>query len=104
MSVIAQATSAGSGLALRMRVGQAWVGPEERETMPVINPSTGQAIADVPIATDEDAQAATQFPPACRRPRQSVQLRHVVLRRRLTHRQAQAVTALPTPPALALRP
>jgi lactaldehyde dehydrogenase / glycolaldehyde dehydrogenase len=60
MSVIAQATSAGSGLDLRMRVGQAWVGPEERETMPVINPSTGQAIADVPIATDEDAQAALE--------------------------------------------
>jgi lactaldehyde dehydrogenase/glycolaldehyde dehydrogenase len=60
MSVITETTSAGSGLDLRMRVGRAWVGPDERETTSVINPATGQAIADVPVATDEDAQSALE--------------------------------------------
>ncbi|MGB6161901.1 MAG: aldehyde dehydrogenase family protein [Pseudonocardiaceae bacterium] len=43
-----------------MRVGQAWVGPDEREAMPVIDPSTGKTIADVPVATEEDAQSALE--------------------------------------------
>jgi lactaldehyde dehydrogenase/glycolaldehyde dehydrogenase len=44
--------------ALRMRVGAAWVGPKERDTMTVINPATGRPVAEVPVATSEDAQAA----------------------------------------------
>ena len=39
------------GTDFRMRVGEAWVGPESRETMQVINPSSGMPIADVPVAT-----------------------------------------------------
>jgi lactaldehyde dehydrogenase/glycolaldehyde dehydrogenase len=48
------------GTDFRMRVGQAWVGPESRETMQVINPSSGMPIADVPVATDDDAHAALE--------------------------------------------
>ena len=48
------------GTDFMMRVGDAWVGKERRETMQVINPSSGQPIADVPVATDEDAQAALE--------------------------------------------
>jgi lactaldehyde dehydrogenase/glycolaldehyde dehydrogenase len=44
----------------RMRVGDAWVGPESRATTLVINPATGKAIADVPVATAGDAQAALE--------------------------------------------
>jgi lactaldehyde dehydrogenase/glycolaldehyde dehydrogenase len=44
----------------RMRVGEAWVGPEGRDTTQVINPATGKPIADVPVATSEDAQAALE--------------------------------------------
>jgi hypothetical protein len=59
MAVVATETFR-SGTNLRMRVGQAWVGPEHRETMQVINPSNGRPIADVAIATDEDAQSALE--------------------------------------------
>jgi lactaldehyde dehydrogenase/glycolaldehyde dehydrogenase len=44
----------------RMRVGEDWVGPEARDTAQVINPATGKPIADVPIATGADAQAALE--------------------------------------------
>jgi lactaldehyde dehydrogenase/glycolaldehyde dehydrogenase len=50
----------GIGTDFRMRVGKAWVGAESRDTMQVLNPATGNPIADVPIATDEDAQAALE--------------------------------------------
>src|SRR5690349_19635589 len=43
-----------------MRVGQAWVGPAEREALQVIDPSTGKTIADVPVATEKDAQSALE--------------------------------------------
>jgi lactaldehyde dehydrogenase/glycolaldehyde dehydrogenase len=43
-----------------MRVGAAWVGPEDRDTTPVTNPATGQTIAEVPVATNADAQAALE--------------------------------------------
>ena len=48
------------GTDFSMRVGEAWVGPERRETMQVINPSSGMPIADVPVATDQDAHAALE--------------------------------------------
>jgi lactaldehyde dehydrogenase / glycolaldehyde dehydrogenase len=52
----------GNGVELdtSMRVGEAWVAAGERETAPVINPCTGQAFAEVPQATEEDAQTALE--------------------------------------------
>jgi lactaldehyde dehydrogenase/glycolaldehyde dehydrogenase len=49
-----------NGIDVRMRVGDAWIGPERRQATPVINPCTGQPIADVPAATVEDAQSALE--------------------------------------------
>ncbi|MDB5860385.1 MAG: aldehyde dehydrogenase [Ramlibacter sp.] len=46
--------------AVRMRVGAEWVGPESRATTQVINPATGETIAEVPVAIDDDAQAALE--------------------------------------------
>ena len=43
-----------------MRVGSAWVGPHERDTIDVIDPSSGHLIANVPVATPEDAQRALE--------------------------------------------
>jgi hypothetical protein len=60
MMTVDQAARANGGFDVSMRVGQAWVGPDEREAMPVIDPSTGKAIADVPVATAEDAQSALE--------------------------------------------
>ena len=45
---------------VKMRAGPDWIGPEDRETTPVINPSTGELITDVPVATEEDAQSALE--------------------------------------------
>src|SRR3982074_358873 len=54
---------------VKMRAGPDWIGPEDRETTPVINPSTGELITDVPVATEEDAQSALESAkrtqPAC---------------------------------------
>jgi acyl-CoA reductase-like NAD-dependent aldehyde dehydrogenase len=55
-----QAARANGGFDVSMRVGQAWVGPDEREAMQVIDPSTGKTIADVPVATAQDAQSALE--------------------------------------------
>src|SRR4051812_20184868 len=57
---IDEATRATSAAEVRMMVGTDWVGPDERETIEVIDPSTGQRIADVPVATTGDAQAALE--------------------------------------------
>ena len=48
------------GTDFRMRVGKAWVGPQGRDTAQVINPASGKPIAEVPVATDTDAQAALE--------------------------------------------
>ncbi|HWF49954.1 MAG TPA: aldehyde dehydrogenase family protein [Solirubrobacteraceae bacterium] len=56
----AMRNGSGSEIDTSMRVGEAWVGVDERETAPVINPSTGQAFAEVPQATEEDAQLALE--------------------------------------------
>jgi acyl-CoA reductase-like NAD-dependent aldehyde dehydrogenase len=59
-TTVDQAARAQGGFDVSMRVGQAWVGPDEREAMQVIDPSTGKTIADVPVATEEDAQSALE--------------------------------------------
>ena len=46
-TTVDQAAQAHGGFDVRMRVGQTWVGPDEREAMQVIDPSTGKTIADV---------------------------------------------------------
>jgi hypothetical protein len=43
---------------LRMRVGDKWVDSSQRQTMPVVNPATGEVIARVFIATADHAQAS----------------------------------------------
>ena len=45
---------------LRMQVGGRWIRASERETTPVVNPSTGAVIAHAPVATVEDAQEALE--------------------------------------------
>jgi len=50
----------GEELDLSMRVGKSWVGRDERETSEVVNPATGKPIADVPVATADDAQNALE--------------------------------------------
>jgi acyl-CoA reductase-like NAD-dependent aldehyde dehydrogenase len=59
-TTVEQAARANGGFDVSMRVGQAWVGPDEREAMQVTDPSTGKTIADVPVATKEDAQSALE--------------------------------------------
>ena len=59
-TTVDQAARADGGFDVRMRVGQAWVGPDKREVMQVIDPSTGKTIADVPVASEEDAQSALE--------------------------------------------
>ncbi|HZZ92399.1 MAG TPA: aldehyde dehydrogenase family protein [Usitatibacter sp.] len=49
-----------STLDLSLRIGAESIAAGKRETTPVINPSTGRAIAQVPVATEEDAQAALE--------------------------------------------
>jgi lactaldehyde dehydrogenase / glycolaldehyde dehydrogenase len=53
-----QETTSHGRLDVSMRVGVAWVAPEERDTSQVINPATGATIAEVPVATVDDAQRA----------------------------------------------
>ncbi|MEA2222141.1 MAG: lactaldehyde dehydrogenase / glycolaldehyde dehydrogenase, partial [Solirubrobacteraceae bacterium] len=60
MSEAAKRNGAGVELDTRMRVGEAWVAADERETAPVINPATGHAVAEVPQATEADAQLALE--------------------------------------------
>jgi lactaldehyde dehydrogenase / glycolaldehyde dehydrogenase len=55
-----QAARANGELDVSMRVGQVWVGSDQREAMQVVDPSTGKTIADVPVATEEDAQLALE--------------------------------------------
>jgi lactaldehyde dehydrogenase / glycolaldehyde dehydrogenase len=45
---------------LEMRVGEDWVDGSKRERTPVFYPATGAKIAEVPVATDEDARAALE--------------------------------------------
>jgi acyl-CoA reductase-like NAD-dependent aldehyde dehydrogenase len=45
---------------LEMRVGEDWVGGSKRDRTPVICPATGAIIAEVPVATDEDAKVALE--------------------------------------------
>src|SRR5262245_65632662 len=35
-----------------------WIGPEGRETLSVLNPATGEAIAELPLATLDDLDRA----------------------------------------------
>jgi len=60
LSEAANVSGVGGDIETRMRVGKAWVAAGERDTAPVINPSTGQAFAEVPQATEEDAHAALE--------------------------------------------
>src|SRR4051794_9915083 len=51
----------GTGLETwQMRVGDAWRGASDGRTRPVLNPATGEAFAEVPEGTREDARAALQ--------------------------------------------
>jgi lactaldehyde dehydrogenase/glycolaldehyde dehydrogenase len=74
----------------RMRVGAAWVGPEDRDTTPVINPATGKPVAYVPVATSEDAQAALE---AARRAQPAWAALPLAQRARYLARVAQLVRA-----------
>jgi hypothetical protein len=40
--------------------GTSWIGPDEREDNQVINPATGKPIAEVTVATVDDAQTALE--------------------------------------------
>src|SRR5215212_8122391 len=44
----------------KMRIGAAWVGSSDGRTRPVLNPATGEAFAEVPEGTREDARAALE--------------------------------------------
>lgn len=50
-----------------MYIGGRWTGSSSGATRPVINPATGQAFADVPEATQADAQAALEAATAAAR-------------------------------------
>ncbi|MHB8690247.1 MAG: aldehyde dehydrogenase family protein [Solirubrobacteraceae bacterium] len=56
----ASTNGAGSEIDTRIRVGDAWISAEQRETAAVINPATGKAFAWVPQATEDDAEAALE--------------------------------------------
>jgi lactaldehyde dehydrogenase / glycolaldehyde dehydrogenase len=43
-----------------MRVGTGWRGSSDGQTRPVLNPATGEAFAEVPEATADDARAALE--------------------------------------------
>ncbi|APG61900.1 NAD-dependent succinate-semialdehyde dehydrogenase [Sphingorhabdus lutea] len=45
---------------LQLYINGAWHGKEGRETIPVINPATGEALADLPLATKADLDAALE--------------------------------------------
>jgi lactaldehyde dehydrogenase/glycolaldehyde dehydrogenase len=60
MAAVDHATRGSTEFDVAMSVGPTWVGPDQRETMEVIDPSSGHAIADVPVATIEDAQSALE--------------------------------------------
>jgi acyl-CoA reductase-like NAD-dependent aldehyde dehydrogenase len=60
MSEAAKRNGAGGAIDTRMRVDEAWVSADERETAPVIKPATGREFAKVPQATEEDAQLALE--------------------------------------------
>ncbi|MDQ3928335.1 MAG: aldehyde dehydrogenase [Chloroflexota bacterium] len=44
----------------RMRIGSEWRGSSDGQTRPVLNPATGEAFAEVPEGTREDARAALE--------------------------------------------
>src|SRR5919198_1811899 len=44
----------------RMRIGAGWHGSSDGRTRPVLDPATGEAFAEVPEGTPEDARAALE--------------------------------------------
>ncbi len=44
----------------QMRIGDEWRGASDRRTRPVLNPATGEAFAEVPEGTREDARASLE--------------------------------------------
>jgi hypothetical protein len=52
--------SDGISFDLEMQVGEDWIGGSKRDRTPVIYPATGAIIAEVPVATDNDARAALE--------------------------------------------
>lgn len=63
-------------MALNNFVGGRWVASESTETVPVHNPSTGEVIAETPLSTATDVDAAVAaaraaFPSWKKRPRRS---------------------------------
>jgi succinate-semialdehyde dehydrogenase/glutarate-semialdehyde dehydrogenase len=44
----------------KLCIGGAWLGPEGRATQPVLNPATGEALAELPLATPADLDRALE--------------------------------------------
>ncbi|MDB5707201.1 MAG: aldehyde dehydrogenase [Sphingomonas bacterium] len=69
--------------ALALFVAGEWIGPDARDTMPVLDPATGEEIARLPLATAADLDRAVDSAAAAFRPWRTtpVMERYAILRR-----------------------